>query len=456
MKYLDNILKAIGDIPLIRLNNLAPPNGAKIYVKPEFLNPGGSIKDRMALHIIEKAERDGLLKPGGTIIENTSGNTGVGVAMVAAIKGYKAIFTMPDKMSNEKIDLLKAYGARVIVTPTDVPADSPKSYYETAKRLHRETPGSFYLNQYHNPDNIEAHYMTTGPEIYEQTGGKINYLVAGIGTGGTLSGAGKFLKEKIPGLKNIAVDPIGSVFHDFFKTGKIPEPHVYKVEGIGEDMVTKAMDFSVVDEIIQVSDRDCFLTARELTRKEGLFAGGSSGGAVWAALKLAEKAKPDDVIIVILPDSGGRYLSKIFNDGWMADNSFLADEGLDSEVAELLRGDRMKPVVIDADKPIMDAVLLLQKYDISQLPVKEDGKIIGMVYEIDLLRALATRSEGLESSVREVAEREFSMIEPNASLSELARLFSESGGVVLVMKDDELKGILTRIDLISYLARRKN
>ncbi len=456
MQYVENILKTIGNIPLIRLNKLAPGDGPAVYVKPEFLNPGGSIKDRMALHIIEKAERDGLLKPGGTIIENTSGNTGVGVAMVAAIKGYKAIFTMPDKMSNEKIDLLKAFGGRVIVTPTDVPADSPKSYYETAKRLHRETPGSFYLNQYHNPDNIEAHYLTTGPEIFEQTGGKINYLVAGIGTGGTLSGAGKYLKEKAPGIKNIAVDPHGSVFYDYFKTGKIPEPHVYKVEGIGEDMVTQAMDFSVVDDIIQVSDRDCFLMARELTRKEGLFAGGSSGGAVWAALKVAEKAKPDDVIVAILPDSGGRYLSKIFNDGWMSDNGFLVEEGLDSEVAELLTKDRMEPVVIGADSSIMEAVSLLKKYDISQLPVREDGRIIGMVYEIDLLRAFAARSEGMESSVREVAERDFSVIDPSAPLSVLAHIFSEGVAAVLVMKNEQLIGILTRIDLISYLARSKS
>jgi len=456
MQYVENILKTIGNIPLIRLNKLAPGDGPAVYVKPEFLNPGGSIKDRMALHIIEKAERDGLLKPGGTIIENTSGNTGVGVAMVAAIKGYKAIFTMPDKMSNEKIDLLKAFGGRVIVTPTDVPADSPKSYYETAKRLHRETPGSFYLNQYHNPDNIEAHYLTTGPEIFEQTGGRINYLVAGIGTGGTLSGAGKFLKEKAPGIKNIAVDPHGSVFYDYFKTGKIPEPHVYKVEGIGEDMVTQAMDFSVVDDIIQVSDRDCFLMARELTRKEGLFAGGSSGGAVWAALKVAEKAKPDDVIVAILPDSGGRYLSKIFNDGWMSDNGFLVEEGLDSEVAELLTKDRMEPVVIGADSSIMEAVSLLKKYDISQLPVREDGRIIGMVYEIDLLRAFAARSEGMESSVREVAERDFSVIDPSAPLSDLAHIFSEGVAAVLVMKNEQLIGILTRIDLISYLARSKS
>jgi len=456
MQYLENILQAIGDIPLIRLNKLAPPNGAGIYVKPEFLNPGGSIKDRMALHIIEKAEREGLLKPGGTIVENTSGNTGVGVAMVAAIKGYKAIFTMPDKMSNEKVNLLKAFGGRVIVTPTDVPADSPKSYYETAKRLARETPNSFYLNQYHNPDNIEAHYMTTGPEIYKQTNGKVDYFVAGIGTGGTLSGAGKYLKEMIPGVKNIAVDPVGSVFHDYFKTGKIPQPHVYKVEGIGEDMVTQAMDFSVVDDIIQVNDHQCFVTARDLVRKEGLFAGGSSGGAVYAALQVAKRARQDDVIVVILPDSGSRYLSKIFNDGWMTDNGFPVDDTMSGNVSELLTGKQIKPVVISVDSSIMEAVSLLKKYDISQLPVKEDGKVIGMVYEIDLLRALASGSEGLQSSVRDVAEREFSRIDPGASIAELALIFSRSGGAVLVMKDDDLKGILTRIDLISYLARSKS
>ncbi len=453
MKYLENILKAIGDIPLIRLNRLAPPDGAKIYVKPEFLNPGGSIKDRMALYIIEKAERDGLLKPGGTIVENTSGNTGVGVAMAAAVKGYKAVFTMPDKMSSEKVDLLKAFGARVVVTPTDVPADSPKSYYETAKRIARETPNSFYLNQYHNPENIEAHYHITGREIFEQTGGKINYLVAGIGTGGTLSGAGKFLKEKVPGLKNIAVDPIGSVFHDYFKTGKIPEPHVYKVEGIGEDMVTKAMDFSVVDEIIQVNDQQCFSTARDLVRKEGMFAGGSSGGAVYAALQVAGKAKPDDVIVVILPDSGSRYLSKIFNDGWMADNGFPVDDTMSGSVSELVNGKRIKPVVINADNPIREAIGLMKEYNISQLPVLDNGSITGMVYEIDLLRALATRSAGADDPVRDAAEWHVSRISPHEPISRLAKMFTESGEAVLVMENEKLNAVLTKIDLISYLSR---
>jgi cystathionine beta-synthase len=455
MQYLENILQAIGSTPLIRLCKLAPSDGPKILVKPEFLNPAGSIKDRMAIYIIEKAEKEGLLKPGGTIVENTSGNTGAAVAMVAAIKGYRAVFTMPDKMSNEKIDLLKAFGARVVVTPTDVPADSPQSYYETAKRIARETANSFYLNQYHNPDNIEAHYHTTGPELFEQADGKIDYLVAGIGTGGTLSGAGKFLKEKIPGIKIVAVDPVGSVFYDYFKTGKLPEPHVYKVEGIGEDMLTDAMDFSVVDDMIQVSDQDCFLTTRDLVRKEGMFAGGSSGGAVWAALEVAKQAGPDDVIIVILPDSGSRYLSKIFNDGWMEDNAFLIDESLPGKVSDLLDSGRLKPVIVSADSPLREAVSLMKKYDISQLPVTEGDGIVGMVYEIDVLRALAARSGGLDDPVRDVAERDISCISVDEPVSHLARIFSDTGGAVLAMKGDELLAVLTRIDLISYLARSK-
>lgn len=452
MKYIDNIVQAIGDTPLVKLNRIAPKDGPMILVKPEFLNPGGSIKDRMALYIIEKAEKEGLLKPGGTIVENTSGNTGVGVAMAAAVKGYKAIFTMPDKMSNEKIDLLKAFGARVVITPTDVPADSPQSYYETAKRIARETPNSFYLNQYHNPENIEAHYATTGPEIYEQTGGKLDWLVVGIGTGGTLSGAGRYLKEKIPGIRNIAVDPVGSVFYDYFKTGKLPEPHVYKVEGIGEDMLVKALDFSVIDDIIQVTDQECFLTTRELVRKEGIFAGGSSGGAVYAALKIAEKAKPDDIIVAILPDSGDRYLSKLFNDGWMADNGFPIDDYLFGQVSEILNGDRLKPVVIDAGSPIRKAISLMKEYDISQLPVVENDGIIGMVYEIDLLRALAARSGGPDDPVRDITERKISQIAPDEQISRLAKKFSEGGEAVLVMEGDKLLAVLTRIDLISYLA----
>ncbi len=323
MKIIPDISRAIGNTPLVKLGKIVNENSATILAKVEFMNPGGSVKDRMALYIIEDAEKKGLLKPGGTIVENTSGNTGVGVAIISAIKGYKAIFTIPDKMSQEKIDLLRAFGAEVIVTPTDVPPESPLSYYETAKRIARETPNSFYLNQYHNLKNTESHYYTTGPEIWEQTEGRIDYFVAGIGTGGTMSGAGKFLKEKKPDLKIIAVDPVGSVYHDYFKYKKLIEPKVYKVEGIGEDMLVENVDFSIIDDIYQVNDKESFLMARRLTKEEGLFAGGSSGSAAKVAVDLAKEAGKDKIIVVILPDSGTRYLSKIYSDKWMKDNGFL-------------------------------------------------------------------------------------------------------------------------------------
>jgi cystathionine beta-synthase len=323
MQFYQNILEVVGNTPLVKLNRITEGIKATVLAKLEFMNPGGSVKDRIAVYMVEKAVKMGLLKPGGTIIESTSGNTGIGLAMYAAVKGFRAIFTIPDKMSQEKINLLKAYGAEVIVCPTNVPPDSPDSYYEVAKRIARETPNSYLVNQYHNEDNVEAHYMSTGPEIWMQTEGRIDYLVAGAGTGGTISGAGKFLKERKPDVKVIAVDPIGSIYHDWFKYKKISEPKIYLVEGIGEDMLCETMHFEVIDDIIQVSDQESFLMARRLAKEEGILAGGSSGAAVCAALKLAKDLPQDKVVVVILPDTGRNYISKIFNDDWMKEKGFV-------------------------------------------------------------------------------------------------------------------------------------
>lgn len=323
--YLNKITEAIGNIPLVKINKMATDRGIKanVLVKPEFMNPSGSVKDRMAVYILTQAMERGDLKPGGTIVEGTSGNTGAAVAMFAAANGLKAIFTIPDKMSDEKINALKAFGADVHVCPTAVPAESPDSYYETAKRLHRETPGSYYIGQYFNLDNIEAHYKITGPEIYSQTEGKLDVIVGGIGTGGTLSGTAKYLKEKDSSIEVVAADPVGSVYYDYHKDKTLIEPNTYYVEGIGEDMLCPTIDFSVIDKVYQVNDKQCFTAARELTRSEGIFGGGSSGAAIHVALEHAKTLDADKTMVVILPDGGVKYMSKIFNDEWMKEKGFL-------------------------------------------------------------------------------------------------------------------------------------
>lgn len=453
MPRYESILDCIGNTPLVRLKRVVPAGAAEVYAKCEFLNPGGSVKDRMAKYIIEDAEREGKLKA-GMIVENTSGNTGVGVAIVAAVKGYRAIFTIPDKMSDEKINLLKAFGAKVIVTKTNVPAESPESYYETAKRIHRETPGSFYLNQYHNPKNIEAHYKLTGPELWEDMGGQIDYFVAGIGTGGTLSGVGRFLKEKDPNIKIIAVDPIGSVFYDYFKTGKPGKAEVYKVEGIGEDMITQAMDFSVVDDMIQVTDKDCFLMTRELTTKEGLFAGGSSGAAVWGAVKLAKEVGPGKRIVVILPDSGTRYLSKIFSDNWMRDYGFLDDRPGLGKVEEILRRKNGTDIISAQPTDSLHTVIEKMKtYDISQLPVLSDGELVGLIRETDLLSMLVSGKYTPSHPIADAVVHEYETTTGDTPVARLAEQFSRNNcDVVFAVDGKRLIGILTKIDLIDYLA----
>jgi cystathionine beta-synthase len=449
------ILSFIGDTPLLRLHRIADPSGALLWVKPEFLNPAGSIKDRMALYIIEKAEREGKLKPGGTIIENTSGNTGMGVAMVAAVKGYKAIFTIPDKMSSEKINTLKAYGAKVIVTPTNVPADSPQSYYETAKRLHRETPGSFYLNQYHNPDNIEAHYHTTGPEIWEQTKGKIDYLVAGIGTGGSLSGAGRFLKEKNPNLKIVAVDPRGSVFYDYWKSGKLPTPEVYKVEGIGEDMLVEALDMTVIDEMFQVDDGQCFRMARRLTTEEGLFAGGSSGGAAHVAVEVARKAGKGKNVVCILPDSGTRYLSKIYSDEWMRDNGFLQAAPSLGKVQDMLASMSRSVITAAPSDTVIEVIERMKQHDISQLPVMANGVPTGLISEVDLLNYMVLGKQRISDPVGPLASEELFTVSPEISVEQLAEKFAlDRRPAAAVVQDGRLVGMLTKIDIIDFLAKK--
>jgi len=323
--YLDDITDAVGDIPLVKLRTLPKEHGVKatILVKPEFMNPTGSVKDRMAVYILKQAQKSGELKPGATIVEATSGNTGAAVAMFAAAHGYKAILTIPDKMSTEKVDTLKAFGAEVHICPTAVPPEDPTSYYETGKRLHREHPGSYWVGQYFNANNIEAHYTTTAPELWEQAGGKFHALVGGIGTGGTISGMARFLKEKDPKIEIVGVDPEGSVYYDFHKDGTEIEPHTYLVEGIGDDLLCPSIDLSVIDKVIQVSDEECFKYTRELTQKEGIFGGGSSGGAVSAALRYAKDLDEDKVVVAILPDGGLKYMSKVFNDDWMREKGFL-------------------------------------------------------------------------------------------------------------------------------------
>ncbi|MBT6539406.1 MAG: pyridoxal-phosphate dependent enzyme [Francisellaceae bacterium] len=452
----NNILSCIGNTPLVQLKSVVGDNCAQVFVKCEFMNPTGSIKDRMALHIIEAAEKKGLLKPGGTIVENTSGNTGLSLAMVAAVKGYKAIFTLPDKMSQEKINMIKSFGAEVVVTPTDVPGDSPDHYVNKAKKIAQNTPNSFYVDQYHNQDNIEAHYQSTGPEIWDQTNGEFDYFVAGTGTGGTVSGVGKFLNEKNENIKVIGVDPYGSVHYHYFYTQKLVQPHVYKVEGIGEDILCKAMDFSVVNEMVQTNDQQAFSMARRLVREEGLFCGGSSGAIVHAAVELAKTLPRDKKIITLLTDSGSRYISKFLSDQWMNDHGFLNMENSLGTVNDILVNKDYVPVIsINDQSSIKEAIELMKESDVSQLPlVNTKNKILGIIHHDDIFDALRSQKIQEHHPVDSIMQEALGLASLDTTIEDLYKIFYK-GRVAIVLENSKPKAIITKFDMIEYLMTKE-
>jgi cystathionine beta-synthase len=429
-----------------------------VYGKAEFFNPGGSVKDRIGLPIIERAERDGSLRPGGTIVEGTSGNTGVGLAIAAALKGYRCIFTMPDKMSQEKVRLLKAFGAEVIITPTAVPPDHPDNYVMMAKRIAKETPNAILANQFYNDANPEAHYATTGPELWEQSEGRITHFVAAAGTGGTLTGAGRFLKEKNPKIKIIAGDPQGSILSEMWKTkgtGK-PEGAPYKVEGIGQDKIPGTLDMSVIDDYQTVTDRDAFSMARRLTREEGLFVGGSAGLITHVALELARKLDdPKAFVVTFLCDTGERYLSKLYNDEWMRENQMLDPEkGTLGTVLGTKSGDAPVVVSVAPGTTVRQALRLMSQHDVSQLPVMDGANCVGSVSDWSLSAKSLDNSKLLDMTVSEVMDPPFPMVDATQHVESVAKLLSKSNPAVLVRRDGTVQGIVTRSDLLQFIMAR--
>ena len=455
-RVFNNVVEAIGDTPVVRLNSLTKGLECEVYVKLEYCNPGGSVKDRIALEMVVDAEKSGRLKPGGTIVEATSGNTGQGLAMVAAIRGYKCIFVMPDKMSDEKVRNLRAYGARVVITPTAVAPEDPRSYYSVSKRLAQETPNAILANQYHNPANPAAHYKNTGPEIWDQMGAELDYFCLGLGTGGTVTGTGKYLQEKKPAIQIVGVDPEGSVYYEFFNKGTVPSLFkTYKIEGVGEDFMPSTIDFKYVNHVVQVGDKEAFTITRRMAQEEGILCGGSAGMAVAGALKFArEKNLPKGKrMLVILPDSGAKYLSKIFNDDWMREYGFLEAPVL-GNVQEIISG-KTPGMLITAQSsdPVRKLIQVMKEKGISQVPVMDGEKLAGLITEVALLNFMLEAEHNIDKPIGPIVERDVPTVPSDAPIGKLKEIF-QKGKVAVVVDNGKVTGIVTKIDMIDFLATK--
>src|ERR1700710_1451084 len=450
--WYNNILETIGNTPLVKLNKIAKDIPATVLAKIETTNPGNSIKDRMALKMIEDAEKSGALKPGGTIIEGTSGNTGMGLAIAAVIKGYKCIFTSTDKQSKEKFDALRAFGAEVIVCPTNVEPEDPRSYYSVSSRLEREVPKSWKPNQYDNLSNSQAHYESTGPEIWEQTGGKITHLVAGVGTGGTISGIARYLKEKNPGIQILGIDTYGSVFKKYKETGIMDKNEIYPyiTEGIGEDFLPQNVDFNLIDHFEKVTDKDAALMTREIARKEGIFAGNSTGSAVAGVLQMKDKFKADDVVVIIFPDHGTRYLGKMYNEDWLRDRGFLKDGKLTAHDI-ISKKESQEIITIDCEKTVIEAINTIKSLNISQIPVTQKGMVIGKITESDILDSLI-ENPGIKSQpVKNISTTPFPFVDLNTSIDRISAMINKDNIAVLVEDNGKIE-IITQYDIINAIS----